>query len=206
MITTKKEGITMSCSYYQFNGGIFSGDYWCNKINQRVAEAEYYKYCRDYNYDECPIYRKEESSGCFITTVCCQILGLNDQDKLLDDFRNFRDNVLQKNEKYYDTLKEYDVIGPIIANKILQDKDQKEMASGLYQNALKNIHHSIMQKDYDKAVEKYYIMTLMLIQYYHLKHSYNQIKKENYHYEDFVPTLAGHGRKRTKKLENPNSI
>ena len=103
-------------------------------------------------------------------------------------------------------MKEYDVIGPMIAEKILQDKDQKEMASGLYQNALKNIHHSIMQKDYDKAVEKYYIMTLMLIQYYHLKHSYNQIKKENYHYEDFVPTLAGHGRKRTKKLENPNSI
>lgn len=193
----------MSYSYYQFHEGIFSGDYWCNKTNQRVAEAEYYKYCRDYNYNECPIYRKEESSGCFITTVCCQILGLNDHDLLLNDFRNFRDNILQKSEKYYDTLKEYDVIGPVIANKILQDKERKKLAVGIYQNALKPIHQSIQQKDYDKAVEKYYVMTLMLIQYYHLKHSYNKIKEENYHYEDFVPNLAGHGRKKVKKNNIP---
>ena len=59
-----------------------------------------------------------------------------------------------------------------------KDKNKKEISSGLYQNALKNIHQSILQEDYDKAVEKYYIMTLMLIQYYHLNLSYNQIKKE----------------------------
>ncbi len=190
----------MSCTYYQYKGGLFSGDYWCCKKDCRVDDATYYKYCRDYNYDECPIYKHSESSGCFITTIACQILGKKDDDVVLNDFRNFRDNILQKNPEYYDILKEYDVIGPMIAEAIQHDSDREVLASHLYQCALLPIHHHIEEKEYGKAVEKYYLMTLMLINYYGLKHEYNQIKDQNYGYQEFIPSLSGHGKKRVKEM------
>ena len=170
----------MSCSYYRYSGGLFGGDYWCDKKDQRVDSDTYYKYCRNYNYDECPIYRQSSSSGCFITTVACEILGKDDHDVVLDDFRYFRDSVMQQDKRYYDTLKEYDVRGPMIADAILNDKDKVAMATGLYQNVLVPIHELLLLKDYDQAVEKYYLMTLMLIQYYGLKHVYNCLKDVDY--------------------------
>lgn len=66
------------------------------KKDCRVDDGTYRKYCRDYNYDECPIYKHQESSSCFITTVACQILGKEDNDPVLNDFRKFRGNILQK--------------------------------------------------------------------------------------------------------------
>lgn len=189
----------MSCTYYKWNGGIF-GDYWCTKNDCRVDSDTYYKYCRDYNYDECPIYKKSESSGCFITTVACQILGLDDKAPLLNNFRNFRDNILQKDKKYEETLKEYDVIGPKIACCLMHDNDRQEMAQGLYQNILLPVNELINQQEYDKAVEAYYIMTLSLVNYYGLKHEYNDAKDNNYGYKEFNQQTAGHGLKKVKTI------
>lgn len=184
----------MACTYYCYKSGLFSGDYWCNKKDERVDEGTYYQYCRNYDYTNCPIYKQTEVSGCFITTVACQILGKEDHDPILDDFRNFRDNVLQKNEKYYEILKEYDIIGPKLAKCIFYDKDKTKIASGIYNTVLTKIHHLVSQKKYDEAVEKYYVMTLMLINYYSLKHEYNQIKETKFDDFLFIPNQSGHGR------------
>ena len=191
----------MSCTYYEFKGGFFGGDYWCRKKDCRVDDGTYRRYCRDYNYDECSIYKHQESSGCFITTVACQILGKEGNDPVLNDLRKFRGNILQKNPKYYDILKEYDVIGPKIADSLFHDKDKEEMAKGLYQNAILPVHSLIQQEDYDKAVETYYVMTLMLVNYYGLKHEYNEIKDQDYGYltSEFDPKISGHGMKKIKK-------
>lgn len=193
----------MSCTYYEYKGGLFSGDYWCRKKDCRVDDDTYYKYCRNYSYDECPIYKQQTSSGCFITTITCQILGYDDRNMVMNNLRNFRDNILQKDKKYHDILKEYDVIGPMIADALIQDKDKNQMALGIYQNAILPINELINQKDYEKAVEKYYIMTLMLVNYYGLKSEYNSIKDNNYGYQqnEFVPYLAGHGRKVRIKVQ-----
>ena len=196
----------MSCTYYEFKrSGLFSGDYWCQKKDCRVDSDTYYKYCRNYNYDACPIYKQSQSSSpCFITTITCQILGKNDNDPLLNRFRSFRDNILQKNKQYEDALKEYDVIGPQIANCLINDQDREAMALGLFQHALLPIDTLIQQQEYDTAVEKYSLMTLMLINYYGLKHDYNQTKDKNYGYgqDEFEPTLAGHGYKRVRSKEH----
>lgn len=193
----------MSCTYYEFKGGFIGGDYWCRKKDCRVDDGTYYRYCRGYNYDECPIYQHQESSGCFITTVACQILGEEDNSSVLNDFRKFRENILQKNTKYYDILKEYDVIGPKIANALFHDKDREEMAKGLYQNAILPVHRFILEENYDKAVETYYVMTLMLVNYYGFKREYNEIKDQDYGYSslEFNPKISGHGMKKVKRKE-----
>lgn len=189
----------MSCTYYEYKSGLFGGDYWCTKKDGQVDDNTYYKYCRDYSYDECPIYRHQESSGCFITTVACQILGLADQNPVLNNFRDFRDNILQKDPKYYDALKEYDVIGPVLADALVNDKERHAMAAGLYQHAILPIHQLIQKQEVDRAVEAYSVMTLMLVNYYGLKHSYNQIKEVGYDYLDFCPKQAGHGKKYVRR-------
>ena len=86
----------MSCTYYRWNG-----DYWCDKNNRSVNSDTYSRYCKGYYYDECSVYKRDDSiGGCFITTIVCDTLGKSDDDRVLNNLRYFRDNVLQKNSKY----------------------------------------------------------------------------------------------------------
>lgn len=36
----------MSCTFYSFKGGLFGGDYWCDKKDCRVDNDTYRRYCR----------------------------------------------------------------------------------------------------------------------------------------------------------------
>ena len=53
--------------------------------------------------------------GCYITTMICDVLGKEDTCEALEVLRSFRNDVLQKDEKYAPILYEYDVVGPKIA-------------------------------------------------------------------------------------------
>ena len=190
----------MSCPYYTFKGGLFGGDYWCRLSDSSVNESMYSNYCKNYNYSNCSIYRKENpSSGCFITTVVHDILGKKDDCEILNNLRVFRDDVLQKNEKYHEYLQDYDNIGPVIADSLYHDKDREKMAKGIYDIALVPISNLVKQKKYDEAVEKYHVMTLCLINYYGLKHGYNYEKDNGIYEIDFVAEKAGHGKRLIKK-------
>ena len=67
----------MGCSFYEFRSGLFGGDYYCIKKGEAVSSDIYYKYCRNYSYGDCPIYKSSSSSSCFITTIVCNILEKN---------------------------------------------------------------------------------------------------------------------------------
>ena len=190
----------MSCPYYTFKSGLLlGGDYWCMVHDRSVDTNVYNNYCKSYNYNECSIYRsKNPSSGCFITTVVCDILNKEDDCELLNDFRCFRDNVLQKNEQYYEYLQDYDGIGPVIANKLNEDNNRESIASAIYNNALIPIDNLLKDKKYDEACEKYYLMTLLLINYYGLKHLYNISKDSNDYSRDFESNTSGHGKRLVK--------
>lgn len=192
----------MSCPFYTFKNGFLSGDYWCNVTNQSVNDDIYYRYCRNYDYDICPVYKKQNnsSSTCYLTTIVCSILGKKDDDQVLNTMRSFRDNVMQKQEEYFDKLLDYDNVGPILSYKLFTDKDNKVISELLYEDVLTPISQDINKKEYDKAVEKYEIMTLSLINYYRLKHWFNNSKDENYGITEFNKEMLGHG-VRTRKGE-----
>lgn len=207
MIIPQERSDIMSCPYYEFKSGtLFTYYYWCKKDNKEVLNREYEKYCSGCYYDECPIYKQSQSSGCFITTIVCDILKKQDNDELLENLRKFRNDILQPNENYHDILKEYDVIGTRLADCIINDPDKEKMASCLYENALLPINKKINNKEYNNAIEKYYLMTLSLINYYGLKHEYTAIKERNYDYEDFNPSKSGHGLRKIKKLKITNNL
>ena len=144
----------MSCTYYRYNNEGLFGDYWCDKKNDRVDSDTYYKYCRNYDYSACPIYKQSDSSGCFITTVACKILGKSDNDDVLNNLRFLRDKVLKSNPKYYYLLKDYDKIGPKIADAILHDKDRVIMANTIYNKTLVPVSKMISDKKYDVDYDK----------------------------------------------------
>lgn len=185
----------MSCTYYRWNGGSFFGDYWCDKKDVRVYDDDYYKYCRDYNYSECPIYKQSSSSGgCFITTITCNILGNEDNCKVLSNIRFLREEILKKDEKYLEILMDYDYIGPLIACAIDRDSEKTEMAKKLYQDVLMPVSTFIEQKNYEKAITKYQTMVMALINYYGLQGFYSSFKENSYDKSAFNVEKSGHGR------------
>lgn len=94
-------------------------------------------------------------SGCYITTIVCDILGYEDNCELLQSFRNFRDNVLKNNPNYLSILLEYDIIGPTISEKIRQEKNNYGLALGLMNYFLIPCANYIKIEDIDSAVEAY---------------------------------------------------
>lgn len=178
----------MSCINYRWNG-----DYWCDKKKARVSDADYYKYCRNYGYSDCPIYKQDTSSGCYLTTIICKILGKNDNDSVLDKMRKFRDSVLQKDVKYAQILKDYDTIGPLLSNCIANDYFNGYLSEKLYNRILVPISIQLDKKQYEGAVKMYENMTLSLINYYGLSNMYKDLKSNNNYLEYFDQSVAGHG-------------
>jgi len=43
----------MSCPFYKWNS-----DYYCVVQDKRVPDEIYYQYCRNYDYGDCPIYKR----------------------------------------------------------------------------------------------------------------------------------------------------
>ncbi len=178
----------MSCSYYCFR----QGDYYCNKKQDYVNSDVYYRYCRNWSYDECPIYKQMSSSGCYLTTIVCQILGKRDNDIVLEKLRWFRDTIMYNDRNYDKLLLGYDVIGPMIASCLASDRDNKAIANYLYNAILMMICKKLEEGEVDRSVEIYRVMTLSLVNYYGLKKVYNSIDAAN---DTGVLIGTGHGRK-----------
>lgn len=192
------------CKHYESNSGWFSTDY-CNISGQReTIPSSYYSSCKNGGYG-CPWYEKEygTSSGCFITTVTCDILGKDDHDYVMDGLRKFRDEVLQKDEDYSSVLKLYDRVGPVISYKLFHDKDRVSKASKIY-SRLENFVEIINNGNYKGAAKKYIIMTLKLVSEYGIQDYYRDLRNRNFGYigQEFDISKAGHGKKSTKTLEN----
>lgn len=59
-------------------------------------------------------------SGCFITTVICEMLGYQDNCDILETLRGFRDHYLKNTNEGRKLLQEYDIIGPVISKELAQ--------------------------------------------------------------------------------------
>ena len=174
-------------------------DYYCTKVEHTVPYETYDRYCTSYSYSDCPNYKYEKSSsGCYITTVTCDVLGLEDKNIYLQTLRKFRKNYLQKIPKGLEILEAYDFVGPIIAERIMNDENKKQLAMHLLRDYIHPIAQNIsMQFDgnYDFAINSYAQMTKELIKRYNLETLALKIPRENeYNFtEDY--SEYGHGRK-----------
>lgn len=190
------------CKHFEQGSGWFSSDYCNISGKSETIPSSYAYYCKNGGY-KCPWYEKEYgSSGCFITTITCNLLGKEDNDPVMVSLRKFRDEILQKNDKYSNVLKMYDSIGPKICCKINHDEKKMENAEELY-SKLERFVELINNSEYEKAANSYVIMTLKLVSKYGMQKEYRNIRDNNFGYNagEFNPLTSGHGKKITKTLD-----
>ena len=120
----------MSCSYYTFR----QNDYYCMKKQDYVNSDVYYKYCRNYDYSDCPIYKGDTSSGgCYLTSACVEAKGLPDDCMELTVLRDFRDNWLKKQPGGLAEVAEYYATAPKIVERINALPNAEEIWNELYE-------------------------------------------------------------------------
>ena len=129
-----------------------------------VFDSWYSKYCRkDYesDYKKCK-YFKEYYGISYITTAICDTLGLEKNNLFLHSINTFRYK-LEQDPKMYKQLEIYDIVGPIIANKINGDK---KIALELFNDSIIPVCNDLFKNDYYSALLKYTNMTKKLIEQY----------------------------------------
>lgn len=150
--------------------------YWCEKKYEwmRPEAAECWRYCKAYSRDEsvAKSYREhskdKQSSGCFVTTIVCGTLGMDDNNMYLTLLRKFRKDYLQKKPDGIKVLEEYDTIGPVIAHCISNDEKREEVAQGVFMHSIIPVINDICEGKNMEAINKYTNMTKGLIHRYGL--------------------------------------
>lgn len=153
----------MSCPYYTFR----SNDYYCTKKSDYVNSDVYYKYCRNYDYDDCPIYKGDTGSGgCYLTSACVEAKGLPDDCMELTTLRNFRDNWLKNQPGGLAEVAEYYAAAPKIVEKINALPNAKEIWGELYENLVLPCVKLIQKGELEETRKVYRACSLELSQQY----------------------------------------
>lgn len=153
----------MGCPYYWYN----YNSYACRKSGKDVNEDTYYKYCRTYTYDQCPIYKGNDSSGCFLTSACVDARGLADDCRELTVLRAFRDGYMRSTPTGAADICEYYHTAPAIVEKIKALPNAREIFDRIYQELVlpcialidngKNAEAYDTYRGYVKKLQKEYL-------------------------------------------------
>lgn len=196
--------VCAECTYLDTQDKNDSGAFWCNmKLERHLAtDPECGRFCRAYSRNENTISNAIEysnnhtnSSLCYLTTMICNILKMNDKNIYLETIRNFRDNVLKNDEQYKQLLVEYDIIGPKIASALDNDPLKDKIAQMYFNYYIIPIINLIQNNKYKEAVNKYVDMTAKLKSFYNIN-DYS-ISIEDINNADI--NLSGHGKYVQKK-------
>lgn len=153
------------CEYLNMNDCRWGDRFYCSKIGKYISP----------NNSACSnlvLRNKKDNgyqrSGCFITTVVCNILGYDDDCEVLYLLRNFRDNFLKPNPTYHYILQEYDQVGPIISEAILHEDNPVLIAKELLQEYIIPCTLEIKNGNYASAFWTYTLMVMLLKNRYNL--------------------------------------
>ncbi len=188
------EAYCAACTYLsEVDNG---GKYWDEKKGEyrSACDPKCYDFCEAYsrsNYARENMYENSRnhasSSGCYLTTITCKLLGYPDNNYYLNTLRKFRDEVMRENSEYIKLLLIYDNIGPIISYELERDVFGKKIASVLFSRYIIPAVSAIEEEKYQMAIRIYKSMTDSLSEYYNI--STNIPLDNNYDYD-----TLGHGR------------
>lgn len=184
----------IKCAYMTKRANGWSDEYYCTKVEHPVSYDQYINKCCSYSYDDCSNYKYEKpSSNCFITTVVCDVLGMDDNSFYLEMLRKFRKEYLQKRPEGLKILEQYDTVGPIVASCIMNDANREEVAKNVFINSIIPVVNDLCEEKNIEAINKYINMTNSLIAKYGLEILTISVPGVSlYDYND-DRTLMGHG-------------
>lgn len=138
-----------NCAHFDKNQKEYWGDRcYCSETCKYKDASE--KAC--YNYVK-KLEGGYQPSGCFITTIICEILGYNDNCDILQTIRFIRDSYLKTTKEGRALLQEYDIIGPTISAELT--KCPTIDAIVLAHKYILPCYDLIKQKRYENAVQVY---------------------------------------------------
>ncbi len=137
-------------------------------------------------------------SGCYITTMICNLLGYDDDCLVLNNLRDLRELYLKQNEEGIRILQEYDQIGPIISNLI--QNESKEYVTVIYERFLVPCATFAMAKLYPQATLIYQTM------FEELKSRYGLLNLPVDYAKDTPKELLGKGRIRNRFSKENNKV
>lgn len=196
------EDYCAACTYMGESSD-YSGKYYCSsKGEYRFAcDARCYNFCEAYgrsNYSRENMYDNSRnhsgSSGCYLTTIMCQLLTFKDNNYYLNTLRNFRDNVMKKNINYIPLLLTYDVIGPQIAEELRKDPYSKQIALTFFDKYITKSVDAITEGKEESAINTYVAMTTALAERYNIIIPTIQVDLSNLELDSL-----GHGKRRILK-------
>lgn len=128
-----------------------------NKYGYKWYCTWYRSYEDPDNVHECSHFESRGSSGCFLTTACCQYKGLPDDCYELTTLRRFRDDYLLHTSEGKRLVEEYYRIAPPLVQKIDCCSSRDTICENMYA-AICEIVQKIEQEQYEDAVRLYQTM------------------------------------------------
>lgn len=202
------EDYCAACTYLGENADSY-GKYFCDKQGERVyaCDPKCYRFIEAYSRSNSArrnMYNNsvehQSSSGCYLTTAMCNILGYPDDNYYLDTLRTFRDKTLKKDHKYIHLLLMYDVFGPSIATNLKNDPNNKDISTHLFNGYITKAVTAIENEKIEEAVNIYIAMTYTLAERYNVNMHTLFISDESTKLKTINTHPLGKGRVRTKKL------
>lgn len=144
------------------------GAYWvcddCGHYDPNDTNWRGWGYCAE----RCQYYPKSDRAcnkftnkpdyvpDCFLTTAMCHIFGMDDNCYILNVMRNFRDTILVNDPKYHTMLAQYEVIGPVISERLYKDPHRAYVADYYFENYIYDIVVNLSNgTNYEEVVSKY---------------------------------------------------
>ena len=153
------------------------GDYWCT--SKRIWVAGDSKSCSNsFDNKGKSLYGTGSGLGCYLTTAMVEVLDLPDDTFCLEVLRRYRDTYLAASEDGIEVLKDYDIVGPEIAEKIKNDENSFNVATTMYYYYISPAVENIINGYNETALEIYENMTLDLMDHYDI--DYSKLKAKDY--------------------------
>lgn len=194
------------CTYLNIDPGKgdLYGKFPCEKKYERhlAIDPECDRFCTAYSRDYDSIKNAQRYSidhsneRCYLTTMLCDILGMEDNNKYLFAMRCFRRNILQNDPKYKRLLVEYDIVGPKIAEALNNDPLKEQIAHKYFKYSIIPIINNINNNNINLAVEMYKSMTNYLKGFYGL----GGLNATNLQIDSADIKSSGHGKYKVKKI------
>ena len=197
------ESYCAACTYLGEEAD-YKGQYWCKRKGEDhyATDPKCYDWIEAYGrsnsarqnmYDNS---KKHSSSGCYLTTTMCNILGYPDNNYYLQTLRTFRDNILKQDIKYLPLLVLYDQIGPQIAYNLNLDENKQIIAQTMFTKYITPAVSAIEENKTETATNIYVAMTNVLAERYNIDTNIITINEK-----EIDMTTLGHGRIRKRVPE-----
>ena len=170
------DGCCGSCENMNTNDYVRTKDHCYCTLRRQYYDLREPK-CRYYKYDRYKDYY-DLNHRWYVVTAIFNKLGLNDNYECTNLLHNFRNNVLAKDSRYDDILSEYDIVGPILAYRLMEDNESVELCKKLLQVYLTRVFDYVKEEQYDEALEIYIEMVNLLKVFYNVDVNENKHSKK----------------------------